>query len=127
MTPNYVSDADLNDARRSQEALFDTTCTVTLPGTTRTADGGVSETSTTVYSALACSLRRITGGDEALRGDAVQPVPRYQWKAAYSVSITEKHRIVCGGVTWNVLSVNNADSRRTATVAEVQPQKARPL
>lgn len=123
----YVTDADLNDARRSQEALFDTTCSVTLPGTTRTADGGVTETSTTIYSALACSLRRMTGGDEALRGDAVQPVPRYQWKAAYSAAVNEKHRIVIGGVTWNVLSTNNSESRRTATVAEVTPIKARPL
>lgn len=124
---NYLSDADLVDARRSHEALFDTTCSVLLPGTTRTADGGVTETTTTVYSALACSLRRIMAGDEALRGEAIQPVPRYQWEAAHSVSITEKHRIVIGGVTWNILSVNNSDSRRMATVAEVQPQKARPL
>lgn len=124
---NYLSDADLNDARRTQEALFDTTCNVLLPGTTRTADGGVSETTSTVYTGIACSLRRITGGEEALRGDAVVPTPRYQWKAAYSVSINEKHRIVCNGKTWNVLSANTADSRRTVTVAEVQPMIARPL
>jgi head-tail adaptor len=95
--------AELVRMRTDIESLMPDTCHILSLTTTPDGQGGQTESWGTVTAA--CRLDFISGR-EALVSAAIQPFSRAMLSVAQSAAITTANRVVHGGVTYNVQSVN---------------------
>lgn len=100
-----LPDEELAQLKTDLETTLPDTCTIL--SLTRTSDnqGGWSEAWGTASQGVPCRLDFI-GGAENMAGDALQPYTRAIVTLPQATTITANNRIVHGGNTYSVQSVN---------------------
>ncbi len=100
-----LTTAELAQMRTDIESLMPDTCSILSLTLTSDGQGGQTEAWGTATAGAACRLDFL-GGKEALASGAIQPYTRAILSIAQSATITTANRVLHGGITYNVQSVN---------------------
>ena len=114
-----LSDADLERMRTFQEGAMPDTCTLRTVTLTSDGSGGWTE-GTSDQLVVPCRLREQgmrSTGVEQINGERVVPTRAYILTVPSTYTITPQMRVISGGVTFEVTSVNQGTSWNTATRA----------
>lgn len=111
---------ELDDLRADLEAeLLPDTCTILSVTYASDGQGGQTATWGTAAASVACRLDALRGY-EGQAGAAVQPFHAWVFTLPADTSITSAHRIVHGGATYNVTSVDAGKSWEACVRAYVE-------
>jgi hypothetical protein len=100
---------ELAGMRAEINHLLPDTCTILSVTRTSNGSGGFTESMGTVSAGVACRLDFMSGS-EAIVAQALTPLSRWELTVPTGTSITQTSRILIGGNTYNVLSVDTGKS-----------------
>lgn len=117
-----VSTPVLTYMRNTQADAMPDTCTIQTVARTSDGQGGWSEVWSNTYTSVACRVSpvKLRSLGEGIQADQMTGKRRYILTVAYDQAITLADRVVHGGVTYNVISVNADESWPTAKRAELE-------
>jgi head-tail adaptor len=106
--------SELAQIRADVALLLPDTCALLTATTSSGGMGGWSETWGTALASVACRLDPVRGSEQQA-GGAVQPFYSYVLTLPYNTAINANYRVLHGGQTYNVKSVD-ADKSWQASV-----------
>ena len=104
-----VSDWEIEQIRADIEGLLPETCALLSPTETRGTDGGVLVTWGTAAASVKCRFDALNGSEQTAAGGA-QAFHGYTVTLPATTTVTERYRVVKGGVTYNVITVDPGKS-----------------
>jgi hypothetical protein len=112
-----LTSGDLTQMRSDLAQLLPDTCAILSPTMASDGMGGWTTTWGTAAASVACRIDPDTGqaGREVLSGGAVEPYHRYILTLAQSQAIATTNRVVVGGHTYSVISVDAGKSWAVST------------
>ena len=116
-----LSALEIAQMRADQDDYFPDTCT--LQTVTRTADGvgGWSESWANTYTGVACRVsQELSGQREGISGAQMASQTDWMLSVTHDQTLTAEMRVVHGGHTYEVVSVADTHSNRTARTAKLK-------
>ena len=105
-----LTNAELESIRAAIEDLLPGTATILSVTHTSDGQGGFTDTWGTVSSNVTCRLDTAKPGTQAQFGAMIQPFQGYVLTVAHDQTVTTANRVVVGGYTFEVVSVDFAKS-----------------
>lgn len=115
----WLSSAELAQMRADVLELLPDTCSILAVSYTSDGEGGLTEAWGTAYANVACRID-FTSGVETNIGGAVNPYTRAKISLPYDTVLATTNRILTGGYTYAVTSINNGQSWNVAVRAELE-------
>jgi SPP1 family predicted phage head-tail adaptor len=106
---DVLGTAELNAIRAVIDTTLPDTCAIVRGTAVMDGQGGNSTTWGTVAGTVNCRMD-MRGGKEATAAGAVQPYSTYVLSLTHDQSIQTNDRVIFGGGTFNVMSVNASQS-----------------
>lgn len=116
---SWLTDNELAQMRADIANLLPDTCSILSVAYTSDGEGGWSEAWGTATASVACRID-FKMGREVVVGGAVQPFTRVILSLPYNTALSTNDRILSGGNTYAVKSVNNGQSWIVAVRAELE-------
>jgi len=105
-----LTGAELTDMRDEAELALPDTCTIQTPTDTNTK-GSVATTYANTYTSVPCRLaNRNRFNQERELGMGLVAITDYVLTVAFDQAIEPAYRVVHGGVTYEVITVDNANA-----------------
>lgn len=115
----WLSSAELAQMRADVLELLPDTCSILAVTYTSDGEGGLTESWGTAYANVACRLD-FTSGVETNIGGAVNPYTRAKISLPYDTVLATTNRILTGGYTYAITSINNGQSWNVSVRAELE-------
>ena len=110
-----LSALELAQMQADQADYWPDTCTIQVPSTTRTTDGGFTTSYANTYTSVSCRVAPRTSQQvELLEGEQVSTVSRWVLTVAYNQALAEDYRVVHDGETYEIEHLEDTHSNRTA-------------
>jgi hypothetical protein len=116
---SWLSSAELAQMRADVLELLPDTCSILSVSYTSDGEGGLTEAWGTAYANVACRLD-FTSGVETNIGGAVNPYTRAKISLPYDTVLATTNRILTGGYTYAITSINNGQSWNVSVRAELE-------
>jgi hypothetical protein len=115
----WLSSAELAQMRADVLELLPDTCSILSVSYTSDGEGGLTEAWGTAYANVACRID-FTSGVETNIGGAVNPYTRAKISLPYDTVLATTNRILTGGYTYAITSINNGQSWNVSVRAELE-------